>query len=131
MQKSKTKTLNNSIINNTLKGMMAGIVSFTVFLAIFSLVILKTDIESRLFFIFILITVGLSAFIGSFFTSAAAKKTRLLNGLLTTLILLVLEFILLLCFNNASLSVKVYLMIPIGILLGFIGGALGSNLRKK
>lgn len=131
MQKRKTKLSSNSIFGNTLKGVMTGVISYIVLLSIFSLIILKTNIPSNLFFIFILISIGISVFIGSTFSSFIAKKSRFLNGMLTDVILIVIDFVLLLCFNNASLSVKIYLIIPVAIIFGFFGSAIGSNIRKR
>lgn len=131
MRKSKSISTSNSIFANILKGLITGITTFLVVLAVFSLIILKTDISGSLFYIFVLITVGLSAFFGSFVTAVCAKKSRLIIAMFTALFLLSMSFILLLCFNNASLSVKIYLSAPIAVLFGFIGGVTGSNIRRK
>lgn len=133
MHKNKVKNNNttNSIVKNTLYGVISGAIVFLIAVIGFSVVVLKTNIENKFLFIFIIITSSLSSVIGSLTSAISAKRTRLLNGLLTTLILIIAEFLLLLLFNNSSLSLKIYFIIPSGIITGFLGSALGSNVKLK
>ncbi len=131
MQKSKRSTANNSVLINTLTGIISGETIFILFLALSSLVILNTTVNKELFFIFVLGSSGISVLAGSIFSSIKAKKGKFLNGLLTSLILLVSQFLLLICFNNALLSVKIYLLVPLTALSGFAGSAVGSNVKRK
>lgn len=134
MQKNKVKSKNhsaNSITKNTLLGVIGGFIIFIIATICFSAIVLKTTIDNKIFFIFVLISACLSSTIGSFITAITAKKTRFLNGMLSTLLITGAEFIILLCFNNSSLSLKIYFLIPINIFTGFIGSAIGSNIQKR
>ncbi len=135
MQKRKNKRIVKPIIDsiprNLLNSTIFGIISFILFLAIFSLVLLKTDISSDKFYILVLISSGISVLVGSLAASIYVKKNKLLVGLISTITVNVIEFLILLCFNNAELSVKIYFMFPIGLILGFIGCVIGSNIKAS
>lgn len=131
MRKSKNISSSTTFFTTILKGIICGLTVFILILAVSSLIVLDTDIKSSFFFVLILINVGISSFAGASVTAICAKKSRLIISMFTVLILLSIIFLLLLCFNNASLSVRIYLIVPTSILSGFIGGVTGSNIRRK
>lgn len=131
MHKNRNKPLVNFAISSIFKGLISGITTFTVFLSVFSLIILNTEVSASLLFVFVLISGGISSFFCALVSALSAKKSRLILAQISSLILLVTEFIFLLCFNNASLSVKIYLIAPIALFLGLVGGIMGSNIRLK
>lgn len=131
MQKIKHQSSANPTLKGILRGFIAGITCFIISTSICSLVILKNEIRQDLFFIFVLICAGISSFFCALITASSVKKSRLIFALASAVVLLITEFTVLLCFNNASLSVKVYLIVPVMILFAVFGGIIGSNLRLK
>lgn len=130
MLKSKN-TKSSSAFINILKGLITGLLIFFLFLSVFSITIINTDISDRYLYLFILISSAFSEFSGSFITGLFQRKSRVIIATTTSIILLIFTFILLLCFNNASLSVRIYLLIPVALVFGFTGSLAGANSRKK
>ena len=136
MSTKKTKAVNkvnvkNGTINHMLKGFIAGLLSFIILIAVFSLVVLKSSIPEKYFFILVLAASAVSSLIGSLAACFKNKSKNLIIGMSVAIILLLTEFIILLCFNNANLSNSVYLMFPSALALGFIGCIIGANIRTK
>lgn len=125
------KNKNRNAFSNILKGFGAGLFTFLLLLSIFSLLIMKADIQNRYFYILILISAAISSFSGAFTSAFLQQKSRLIISSITSLCILLFTFILTLCFNNASMSVKIYLIIPAALISGFIGSLTGANIRKK
>lgn len=115
---------------NIAKGTALGWIIFVALLALFSLIILKSEINHSLFFLFVLGASMVSVMVGCMFVSKKAVGKKLPLGMVCCLILLITEFILLLCFNNTALSNKIYLIFPCDIVFGFIGCIIGANIRK-
>ena len=127
---AKKQTGSREVPVAVFSGALSGVIAFIVFLSAFSLMILKTNIPEQYFFLMTLVCGGLSSFIGSLFASRKAGSKKLLCGMFTAVFLLIAEFLLLLCFNKASMSNYIYLMFPISLFLGFIGCVIGTNIRK-
>ncbi|MBQ8209698.1 MAG: TIGR04086 family membrane protein [Clostridia bacterium] len=134
MPKSKKQKRNkpdsNSIFKCFLIGLISGLVSFVVFLAVFSIVILNTDIPTTYFFIMVLIASGISSIVCAAGASISSSKNKLIIGMLCSITVIIIQFVILLCFNNADLSSKIYLMFPADIVAGFIGCVIGANIRR-
>lgn len=131
MQKSKKqkRSVNNSFASALVKGSLLGMAVFIVFLAIFSLVIIKSDIANHNFYILVLISSAVAALLSATTASCIASRARLIVGMLAVIIITLVQFFVLLCFNNSALSVKVYFMFPIDIVSGFLGCIAGTNIR--
>lgn len=125
------QNVKNGFPANIIRGFISGIIAFIGFTAIFSLVILKTSIPEKYFFIMVLISSALSALMGSLIACVNNKSKNLIIGMSVAIALLLAEFVILLCFNNAKLSNNIYFMFPSVLALGFIGCVIGTNIRKK
>lgn len=134
MQKSKKqirkKSVNNSFSISLIKGILSGIAGYVIFLALFSVVILKSNISNDNYFIMVLISSCVSSVVAAVVSSISIQKSKLVTGMLSTIIVTIIQFIILLCFNNIDLSVKVYLMFPINIVIGFLGSIIGTNIKR-
>lgn len=115
---------------NLLKGITVGILAFCILILICSLIVLKTAIESKYFFLLMFAASALSVFIGAASTCRSAGSRKLIAGMLTTAILLGIQFVILFCFNSAALSNSIYFIIPIDMIFGFLGCVAGANIRK-
>ena len=128
--KSKnTSTLN--IFNKIFYSTLIGIAIFIILLAVSSLLILNINIQSDRLYILILVTSRISVIVGATCGSFTASGKRLISGMTVTLILTVIEFVLLSCFNNIAISNKIIIIFPIAVISGFIGSITGTNVIKK
>lgn len=109
----------------------AGIFTFVAFLAVFSVVIMNFLIDKELFFLFVLLSSGISSFVCSITACRLSAQKKLIFSMSSSIILSVAEFLTILCFNNASLSNFVYFLFPIVIFFGFVGCVIGINVRKR
>ena len=122
---------NNSLISVLIKSSVIGILAFVIMLAIFSIVIMNSEIASHNFFIMVLVASGIAAIVSSLVSSIFAYRYSLITGMLAVIIITSIQFLILLCLNNADLSMKVYLMFPINFVAGFIGCVAGTNIIRK
>lgn len=128
--KKKTKTTSSSLPLAVLKGFIAGMAAYLILIMISSAVILNVSIQNKYLFLFMLASAGVSAVVGSALTAKSAPSKKLPLGMAASVILLILQMIILMCFNNTSMSNLVYLNIPVNLIFGFIGCIIGSNIRK-
>lgn len=124
------QTGNREVPYALFSGALFGVVVFVVCLSVFSLLILKINIPEEYFFLMMLVCGALSSLTGSLRASLKAGRKKLFSGMVTALFLLIVEFLLLLCFNKAGMSNLIYLMFPVSLVFGFIGCIIGSNIRK-
>lgn len=128
--KIKRKT-ENGLLKSFLVSLLIGLFTFVIILAVSSLIILNVSIEYEYLYFFVLIAAGVSALICAVSACLFIKDKRLLIGMGVSVVLAITEFVLLICFNNISLSNNVYFMFPIVIFFGFIGCVIGTNIKKK
>ncbi len=113
--------------------MMSVFLSFAVFvfmLIIFSFYIMKTHTQISVLQLFVIIASGISTLFSGFLSSYAIKSKKLIFGMLSGIFVAVCEFLILLCFNNASLTWQVYFLIPVAIITSFVGCLTGINIKK-
>lgn len=108
-----------------------GVFIFILTLAAASIFILNMAVESEHLHYFVMIATAVSAFVASLFSSLLVAKNRLGIGMGISLFLVISEFLVLLCFNNISLSGSIYVLFPIAIFFGFTGCIIGINIKKK
>ena len=116
---------------NFIRALLIGFAVFLVFLAVFSLLIMNVDIPDKYFWIFVLVSSAFSALVCSFAASVKLKSKALINGMLADIVLLIAEFIILLCFNNAQPTYNIYFIIPAVIVFGFLGCVAAINIKFK
>ena len=129
---SKIKSRNNANPIKTCSiAYITGFFIFILTLASASFFVLNIPIESRHLHYFVMIATAVSAFVASLFSSLLVAKNRLGIGMGISLFLVISEFLVLLCFNNISLSGSIYVLFPIAIFFGFTGCIIGINIKKK
>ena len=130
IKNNKKKTKGTSLPMALLKGFIAGMAVYLILMMISSAVILNVSIQNKYLFLFMLASASVSAMVGSSLTAKSASSKKLPLGIATSVILLILQMIILMCFNNTSMSNLVYINIPVNLIFGFIGCIIGSNIRK-
>lgn len=120
------KVVNYSLTGSILRGVIIGIIGFVFFLSIFSILILIFNIPSDNFIVMVLVASALSVIVSFLTVSNLICNNKLIAGMLSVFIVTIIQFFILLCFNNIDLSVKVYLMFPVNLVVAFIGSIICS-----
>lgn len=121
----------NGVLKNLLISLMIGMIAFIGMMTVVSLIILNIAISQEYIYILVLIASGFSSLLGAAFACVFATGKRLITGMGLSVALAIIEFVLLLCFNNISLSNNIYFLLPTVIIFGFLGCLIGSNIKKK
>ena len=110
-------------------GVISGILSVIAVIAVFSTVIVNYDISFEMIkYCWIIVSV-IAGFISGAVCGRFVKSKAILWGTLSSLIVLVFSFILILSFNGFVVSLFVLIMIPVFIISGASGGVIAANLR--
>ncbi len=126
----KNKTINNPITDTGIS-LLIGNISFIAFICTSALIITKIQIKSDILYLLIIISSALSSLITSFVSARKARKNKLLFGIISSGLLVIFHFLIILCFNNSDLAVKTYLIFPADIVTGLIGAVTGINIIRK
>lgn len=118
-------------VKKCLIALSAGFLTFITSLIISSFLIMNVLIPTEHLYLFVLLSSGLSAILCSALTCFLQKNKLLFFSMTLTAILAIIEFLILLCFNNLSLSVYVYLLFPVVILCSFFSCLLFINVKRK
>lgn len=124
--KQESSTARKSLIS-----LFIGLCSFITVLIISSFVIMNVSIQAEYLFIFVLTASGISAIVCSTSVCIQQKHRILVFSVIISLILAIIEFLIILCFNNVRFSHYVYLLFPIMILCSFISCIIVLNLKKN
>ena len=111
------------------KGVGISIASTIVFLTIFSLALVNTNMSENLIQPVVIGVTGISILIGSFIANKKNNKNGIINGCLIGGIYVFLIYIVSSIANdmNFGINLGAFLMIIFGIVGGAIGGILGVN----
>lgn len=121
----------SSVAKKFITALLSGLFAFFVILTISSFIIINVSIPTEYFFAFVLLASGISSISGALFSCILLSSKLLLTGMTTSSILAIIEFLILMCFNNISLSGFIYLLFPVVIFSGFLGCVIGINIKKK
>ncbi len=127
-KKNKQK-MKNPIIE-FIKSFSVGSVTFVLLIAISSLIIMNFDFPDKYLSAFVFAASAIAAFTTGLFASTTVKQNRLLFGMINIVVITVIHFLVLLCFNNVSLSSRIYLIFPLSLTLGFLGCLTGIKTKK-
>ena len=129
-RKKRNKTISNPI-HIAVLSLISGNIIFIVCICISATVITNIHIKQDYLYLLIIASSAFSSLFSSFCTSAKIRKNKLISGLLMSVSIVTLHFIIILCFNNSSLAIKTYLIFPADIIMGLTGAIAGINLIKK
>ncbi len=121
----------NKNLSSILKGFLISLVLSLIFVWIYALVLVKTNIQENTITPVIIVISGISILIGSSISCLHVKKNGILNGMSVGAIYFISLYVLssiALC--GFSFNIKSVIMILIGIILGGIGGIIGVNISK-
>lgn len=111
-----------------IKGVIISIISTMIFLFIFSILLIYTNISESFISPVIIVITAISIFIGSSIGNIKIKKNGMLNGALVGGIYLLSIYLLSGLINqNFSLSTQSIIIIVAGMVCGMFGGIIGVN----
>lgn len=121
----------NNNLTSILKGFIISLILTIIFIWIYALLLVKTNIQESTISPVVITISGISVLIGSSIACLHVKKNGILNGAciggMYYAVIYVLSSI---AFCGFAINVKSLIMIVIGVLLGGIGGILGVNIGK-
>ena len=120
----------SSVAKKSILSLFFGLVAFIFALVISSFIIMNIYIPSEYIFIFVLIASGISAILCATMMCVLQKHRVLILSMIISVILSIIEFLILLCFNNINLSGYVYLLFPIVIFFSFVTNVVVLNIKK-
>lgn len=118
-------------LNPIVKGYLISLVISIIFLFIYAVVLVNTNIQENTIKPVIIIITAISILIGSSISSLKIKKRGIINGLciggLYVSSLYILSSIAIVGF---SINIASVIVIGIGIIIGAIGGIIGVNMKQ-
>ena len=135
MSKGKKKNASEqnearALILRILVGFVAGMIVMLLMMAIFSSIIVKSDLTGAVVYIFWLLACCFATFLSGFVVTRPFHKKGLPFGILAALPLTAVACIMALAANHGSVGAHFYIMAAVMLLCGALGGIFAANLRK-
>lgn len=129
--KYKRKKRSSNPASEIIISVLFGNIIFSIMLSVFAILIMNISVKSEYLFLFIIASSALAIFISAIYSSRKISKNRLLSGMISGTIIVLIHFLIILCFNNAQLAMRTYFIFPSAILSSFLGSITGINTVKK
>lgn len=118
---------NNTIVN-IFKGVFIAIITTTILLIVFSIILTYTNVQENVINPVILIITAISILIGSSLVNMKIRKNGLLNGGIIGSIYMILIYLISSILNwRFSINMQSIIMIFVAIVFGILGGIIGVN----
>lgn len=127
------KLVRNSTINTKeiIKGYICSIITSAIFLFIYAVVLMNTNIQENTIKVVVVIITGISILIGSSLSSLKIKKNGLFNGIVVGIVYIMSLYILSsIAISGFAINLSTVIMIIVGIVFGGIGGIVGVNIGR-
>lgn len=122
---NQAKTPLKSIVTGT----CIGLIITTVLISVFAFILTKKDIEIKHLPSFIIISGAIGSFVASFFNTKKLKLRGILSGIISSLVFSGIYLLLCFILSGFSVSLTLFLTIPVNVLTGVIGAIISKNLR--
>lgn len=126
--KSNIKRNNSTILKTGLSLILTIIIQFILLLAS-SVIVSNNDIPNEILPIFWYIIITLSSFIGGFLTAKTQQSKGFLWGAMSGGVSSAFAFIILFLNCSMCINLNIFLLLPIGLIAGTVGGIISSNLK--
>lgn len=124
-QTKKPKTPIKSIAIGT----FIGIITAAVLISVFAFIITKKDIEIKYLPSFVLISGAVGSFISAFINSKKLQLRGIFSGFLSSLIFSGVYLLICFILSGFSVSITLFITVPLNIITGIIGAIISKNLR--
>ncbi|MBR3767900.1 MAG: TIGR04086 family membrane protein [Clostridia bacterium] len=128
MAKKKLIKSSSKIVNIALSTLF-GVFSAVIILMLCAFVLVKNDIPSEYIKFFWIPVSIVSGLISGLLAGKLTQSRGIIWGSLSSLIVAVIAFLTIFIFNSFSINLLTFLIIPLTVLFGAVGGIISSNLK--
>lgn len=104
-----------------------GLIVFTLGIAVLSLIILKNNPNSTVFYCFAYLIIALGSFTGGFGAHKKLRGRGFLNGLTASAVYMAVILIATVLIMKFNFSSNILIIVPICLISGFLGGTVSAN----
>lgn len=120
-----------SILKGTIKGIAIAILIFFVLIAVFAIIISKTDVSDTIIEVLTLFALGVASFFCAFINQKKTKQRGIVIGAISGVEIFIVIFIIGLFGNNGVFTLLMVKKLLTVILASILGGILSANSKKK
>lgn len=120
-----------SLLKSTVKGIAFSVLIFFVLIAIFAIVVSKTDVSDIVIQVLTLTALGIASFFCSFINQRKTKQRGIVIGAISGAEIFLIIFVLGLFGNNGVFTALMLKKMLTVLLAGILGGILSANSKKK
>lgn len=106
---------------------LKGLIIFIFGVLITSILVLKSTSQSSFIYYLSYIFIGLGAFICGFDAYKKIKGRGFVNGIISSAVYSVFVIFLAVCLMQFNVSLQLFLLLPLCLFAGFLGGTVGAN----
>lgn len=118
-------------VKSLFKGVVISMILTIILILIFSLLLVKTNIKEQYINTIIIVISSISILIGTSISTISLKKHGIINGILISVMYMVLLYIISSAFcGDFSIKLDSIIMFLVGIFLGILGGIIGVNIKS-
>lgn len=130
MRNSDNKNL-ASILKGTIKGFTLAVIIFFVLIAMFAIIISKTDVSDTIVEILTLLALGVASFFCAFINQKKTKQRGIVIGAISSAEIFIIIFIVGLFGSNGVFTLLMLKKLLAVLFASILGGILSANSKKK
>ena len=120
-----------SILKGTVKGFILAVLAFFVLIAVFAIVISKTDVSDTAVQVMTLVALGTAASCSAFINQRKLRKKGIAVGAISGAEIFLIVFILGLFGDNGAFTLLMLWKLITVMLMGIFGGIASANAKRK
>ncbi len=120
-----------SILKGTVKGIVFSMIIFFVLIAVFAIIISKTDVSDTVVEVLTLFALGVASFFCAFINQKKTKQRGIVIGAISGAEIFIIIFIVGLFGTNGVFTLLMLKKLLTVMLAGVLGGILSANSKKK
>ncbi|MBR5273053.1 MAG: TIGR04086 family membrane protein [Clostridia bacterium] len=119
------------ILKGTIKGFIFAVLIFFILIAVFAIIISKTDVSDAVIQVMTLASLGISSFVSAFINQNKTKQRGIVIGSISATEIFLVIFIVALFGNNGVFNFLMLKKLIVILFAGLLGGILSANKKKK
>lgn len=120
-----------SILKGTIKGFTLAVIIFFVLIAMFAIIISKTDVSDTIVEILTLLALGVASFFCAFINQKKTKQRGIVIGAISSAEIFIIIFIVGLFGSNGVFTLLMLKKLLAVLFASILGGILSANSKKK
>ncbi|MBO5349963.1 MAG: TIGR04086 family membrane protein [Clostridia bacterium] len=118
-------------LKSIMKGIIISYIITIVFIVLFSLILVKTNIKEQYINTVVIIISSVSILIGTSISTIKLNKHGIINGIIISSMYMIILYVFSSILNQSFLiSINTIIMFIVGIILGILGGIIGVNIKS-